>query len=85
MLPWDIMPASGYKKVIVYRTMAKINAGENVQRRLHKPGSDRNRTLAFVAGLKRSINANPSTPMTKLACEVMQTNKEILMPWIARH
>lgn len=37
------------------------------KRRQHKLRSDAKRTPRFVAGLKRSITANPSTPMTTLA------------------
>ncbi|QQP36365.1 Uncharacterized protein FKW44_021441 [Caligus rogercresseyi] len=37
------------------------------KRKEHKPSSDRICTPTFVAGLKRSITANPRTPMSILA------------------
>ncbi|QQP57147.1 Transposable element tcb1 transposase [Caligus rogercresseyi] len=37
------------------------------KRKKHKPRSDRICTPTFVAGLKRSIKANPGTPMSILA------------------
>ena len=63
----DIIKATGYPKSTVYRTIAKIGAGGDVARRPHAPRSDLKRTPTFLGGLRRSIQANPRTPMTKLA------------------
>ena len=62
-----IFDATGYAKRTVYRILRKLNDGEDVQRRQHKPRSDRKRTSHLVARLKDAVDKKPSTPMTKLA------------------
>ena len=67
--------ATGYAKSTVYRTVKK--AGKGVERKPHdsrsdierKPydsRSDIKRIRRFLAGLKRSIKANPSKSMASL-------------------
>ena len=65
--PKAIIAATGYSKATVYRTVSKLNVTGDVQRRPHKQRSDRKRTSTFLAGLKRSIDQNPATSMSKLA------------------
>ena len=59
--------AMGYAKRTVYRLVRKLKDGEDVQRRQHKPRSDRKRTSHLVDRLKRAIDMKPTTTMTKLA------------------
>ncbi|QQP57153.1 Uncharacterized protein FKW44_002045, partial [Caligus rogercresseyi] len=46
---------------------AKLPKSHKTQRKDHKQRSDVKRSPRFVAGLKRSITANPIIPMTTLA------------------
>jgi len=47
--------------------VAKFDAEGMVERSPHKPRKDRKRTKTFLAGLKRSVKADPSQSMAKLA------------------
>lgn len=63
----DIIKSTGYAKSTVYRVVAAFDAEGKVQRSRHSPRSDRKRTKTFLAGLKRTLKADPSQPMSKLA------------------
>jgi hypothetical protein len=51
----------------VYDVYKAFKETGKAERKHHAPRCDAKRTPRFVAGLKRSITANPSTPMTTLA------------------
>ena len=63
----DIIKSTGYAKSTVYRVVASFDAKGKVQRSRHSPRSDRKRTKTFLVGLKRTLKADPSQPMSKLA------------------
>ena len=74
----EIIKATGRVKSTVYRVVSCLKAGKGVERKPHdsrsdikrKPydsRSDIKRTPRFLAGLKRSIKANPSKSMVSLA------------------
>ena len=63
----DIIKSTGYAKSTVYRVVAAFDAEGKVQRSRHSPRSDRKRTKTFLAGLKRTLKADPSQSMSKLA------------------
>lgn len=63
----QIINVTGYPKSTVYRIASTIKAGGDVSRRPHAPRSTRKRNPRFLAGLKRSVRANPGTPMKTLA------------------
>ena len=65
--PSDIIKSTGYAKTRVYRVVAKFDAEDKVERSRHSPQKDRKRTKTFLAGLKRSLNADPTQLMSKLA------------------
>ena len=65
--PSDIVKSTGYAKTTVYRVVANFDAEGKVERSRHSPRSDRKRTKTFLAGLKRSLKADPSQSMSKLA------------------
>ena len=63
----DIIKSTGYAKSTVYRVVAAFDAEGKVQRSWHSPRSDQKRTKTFLAGLKRTLKAEPSQSMSKLA------------------
>lgn len=63
----DIVKMTKLPKVTVYRVYKNYVKSGTVERRKHSTRSDNRRTPRFLAGLKRSISANPNTPMTTLA------------------
>jgi len=65
--PAKIISLTGYVRRTVYRTVAKLNETGGVERSKHKVRSDLKRTPRFLAGLRRSIKADPSQSMMKLA------------------
>lgn len=54
-------------KATVYRVYKQFKEEGKIDRKEHKTRSDSKRNPRFLAGLKRSIEANPSTSMTTLA------------------
>lgn len=54
-------------RATVYRVVKAYNQSGDVKRKPHAQRLDTKRTPRFLAGLKRTIKANPSTPMTTLA------------------
>lgn len=56
-----------YPRSTVYDVVKAFDNEGKTHRAEHKPRSDKVRTPRFVAGLKRSIDANPTTPISKLA------------------
>ena len=65
--PSDIIKSTGYAKTTVYWVLAKLDAEGKVQRSCHSPCNDRKGTKTFLAGLKKSIKADPTQSMSKLA------------------
>ena len=65
--PSGIIKSTGYAKTIVYRVLAKLDAEGKVQQNHHSPRNDRKWTKTFLAGLKKSIKADPTQSMSKLA------------------
>ena len=65
--PSDIIKSTGYSKTTVYRVVAKYDVERKAERSRHSPRKGLKRTKTFLAGLKRSIKADPTQPMTKLA------------------
>ena len=65
--PKAIFKVTGFPRSTVYRTVATLEAGGDASRAIHKRRNDMKRTSRFLTGLKRSILANPRTPLTKLA------------------
>ena len=63
----EIIRSTGYPKSTVYRIVAKFDSEGTVDRKIHKPRKDRKRTKTFLAGLKRSLKADPTQSMAKLA------------------
>ena len=56
-----------YPRMTVYDVCNKYDRSCDVSRAPHKPRRDRKLTPRFLNGLKRSIKANPTIPMTILA------------------
>ena len=56
----EIIRSTGYPKSTVYRIVAKFDSEGTVDRKTHKPRKDRKRTKTFLAGLKRSLKADPT-------------------------
>ena len=56
-----------YNRSTVYNVYNSFKATGKVKSKAHKSRSDKKRTPIFLAGLKRSINASPGTPMSVLA------------------
>jgi transposase len=75
--PLAIIEATGYPKATVYRTVTKQKTTGDVQRCHHKPRNDRKRTSIFLTKLKRSIKANCTTPMSKLAKKFQVSRRTI--------
>lgn len=65
--PKAIFKVTGFPRSTVYRTVAKLEAGGDASRAIHRRRNDVKRTSRFLAGLKRSILANPRIPLIKLA------------------
>ena len=65
--PADLAKVLKYPRMTVYDVCKNYNRSGDVSRVLHKPRRDRKLTSRFINGLKRSVNANPTTPMTILA------------------
>ncbi len=65
--PKDIIKLLKYPKSTVYDVIKRFNGKGDYKRKNHKPRSDKIRTPTFLAGLKKSIRANPGMPMRKLA------------------
>lgn len=63
----DIVKLTNLPRATVYRVYNTFMKSGDVSRKKHAPRSDKKRTPRFLAGLKRSIKANPGTPMTTLA------------------
>ena len=63
----EIIRSTGYPKSTVYRIVAKFDSERTVDRKIHKPRKDRKRTKTFLAGLNRSLKADPTQSMAKLA------------------
>ena len=62
----DIIKSTGFAISTVNRVVAAFGAESKVQRVRHSPRSDR-KTKSFFAGLKRTLNPDPSKSMSKLA------------------
>lgn len=56
-----------YPKSTVYDVIKRYDETGETKRKEHDPRSDKIRTPRFLAGLKRSLDAHPETPMSKLA------------------
>lgn len=56
-----------YPKSTVYRIIKDFSENGKTQRAEYQPRSYKIRTPRFVAGLKRSVDANPKTPISILA------------------
>lgn len=65
--PSAIVKALGYPRSTVYDIVTRWKTLGMSERKSHKLRSDAKRTPVFLAGLKKSVNANPATPMTLLA------------------
>ncbi len=65
--PAAIYKLLNYPRLTVYDDCKKFDKRGTSQRKEHEPRSDKIRTPRFVAGLKRSLEVNPGTPMSKLA------------------
>ncbi|QQP55037.1 Transposable element tcb2 transposase [Caligus rogercresseyi] len=65
--PAAIIKLLKYPRRTVYDITKKWEESGMSKRKEHKPRSDRICTSSFVAGLKKSIKANPGTPMSILA------------------
>ncbi|QQP55079.1 Transposable element tcb1 transposase, partial [Caligus rogercresseyi] len=65
--PAAIIKLLKYPRRTVYDITKKLEESGMSKRKEHKPRIDWICTLTFVAGLKRSIKANPGTPMSILA------------------
>ncbi|QQP38596.1 Transposable element tcb2 transposase [Caligus rogercresseyi] len=65
--PAAIIKLLKYPRRTIHDIIKKWEESGMSKRKEHKPRSDRICTPTFVAGLKRSINANPGTPMSILA------------------
>lgn len=63
----EIATLLSYPRSTVYDIYNKWKSSGQWTRKVHGPRRDRKRTPTFLAGLKRSITANPSTPMNTLA------------------
>ena len=63
----EIIKATGYAKSTIYHIVPRLKAGKEVECKSHHSRSDIRRTPRFLAGLKRSIKANPSKSMASLA------------------
>ena len=62
-----IAKALKYPRQTVYDVCERFDESGQDQRAVHKRRSDRIRTPRFLAGLKRSIDANPNTPFSTFA------------------
>lgn len=65
--PAEIARHTRISSSTVYDVYNAFKESGKEERKKHSPRSDAKRTPKFLAGLRRSISANPSTPMTKLA------------------
>ena len=63
----DIIKSTGNAKTRIYRVVAKFDAEVKFEQSRHSLPKDRKRTKTFLAGLKRSIKADPTQSMSKLA------------------
>ena len=72
----DIIKSTGYAKLTVYRVVAAFDAEGKVQRSRHSPRSDRKRTKTFLAGLKRTLKADPSQSQERAKREKSRENAE---------
>ena len=63
----DIAKVLKYPRTTVYDICKKYDRSGDVSRAPHKPKRDRKLTSRFFNGLKRSVKANPATPITILA------------------
>ncbi len=75
----DIITLTKYPASTVYRTIQRFKKEGTTHRSKHRPRSDRKRFPRFVAGLNKSIRANPGTPMTVLA-----KNRDVHVSTISR-
>ena len=65
--PADIAKILKYPRRTVYEVCKRYDRSGDVSRAPHKPRRDRKLTPRFLNGLKRSVKASPTTPMTILA------------------
>lgn len=63
----DIITATKYPSKTVYRVVKRLKAGEGIEHKSCGPSKKKKRTPTFLAGLKRSIVANPALSMGVLA------------------
>ncbi len=63
----EIIASTKYPSKTVYRVVNKLKAGEGIEHKLCGPSKRKKRTKRFVAGLRKSIEANPALSMTVLA------------------
>ena len=63
----EIIWNTDYPKSTVYQIVAKFDAEGTADRRPHNPRNNRKRTKAFLAGMKRSLKADSTPSMAKLA------------------
>ena len=65
--PAEITRMLKYPRRTVYDVCKRYDRSGDVSRAPHKPRRDRKLTSRLFNGLKRSVKANPTTPMTILA------------------
>ena len=65
--PAHIAKSLHYPRQTVYDVCKRFDSSGHNQRSPHKPRSDKILTSRFLAGLKRSIKANPITSFSTLA------------------
>ena len=63
----DVAKVLEYPRTTVYDICKKYDRSGDVSRAAQKPKRDRRLTSRFFNGLKRSVKANPATPITILA------------------
>ncbi|QQP56066.1 Uncharacterized protein FKW44_000615, partial [Caligus rogercresseyi] len=76
--PAAIIKLLKYPRRTVYDITKKWEESGMSKRKEHNPRSDRICTSSFVAGLKKSIKANPGTPMSILA----RKRPPVVVPWM---
>ena len=69
--PSDIIKTTGSAKMTVYRVVVKFVATEEVERSHHRPQEDHKKTKIVLADLKKSMKADPSQSLMKLAENAM--------------
>ena len=73
--PADIAKVMKYPRTTVYDVCKKYDKSGDVSRANHKLRRERKLISRFLNGLKRSVKANPTTPMTILAKKRVSTGE----------